>query len=171
MSAVHLCLAAWNTDRGFRFGKSLWMNTVPRKLSRVGRRVRVLSGTTTTIWLRTGKRRLIRYLFSYVLPAPTSVPWMLIAGLQAGLFSGIVTAFIIDSYKWLLPDPSDAIVQLLSQIAGQVGGAFNQNASPIRDLTVFRPSTQDVAINTLWFSSLVCSLVAALLCILAKQWI
>jgi hypothetical protein len=96
---------------------------------------------------------------------------MLIVSFQAGLFSAIVTAFIIDSYKWLLPDPADATVQLLSQIAGQLGGAFNQTASHIRDPIVFRPSTRDVAINTLWFSSLVCSLVAALLCILAKQWI
>lgn len=92
--------------------------------------------------------------------------------LQAGLFSAIVTAFIIESYKWLQRDPTDASVQLLSQIVGQLGGTVNQTTSQIHDPAAeFHPDVWDVTINTLWFSSLVCSLVAALLCILAKQWI
>jgi hypothetical protein len=75
-SAVRLSLVGRNADYGFRFGISLWMNTVLTKLNKVGRRVRALSGTTTTIWLRTGKKRSILCLFSYVLPAPTEfVSW------------------------------------------------------------------------------------------------
>jgi len=96
---------------------------------------------------------------------------ILMIGLQAGLFSAVTTAFVIESYKWLRQDPTDVSVQLLSQIAGQLGGTPNQIAPQIRGPTNFRPNVWDVAINTLWFSSLVCSLVAALLCILAKQWI
>jgi len=52
-----------------------------------------------------------------------------------------------------------------------LGGTQNQTLPQIRDPADFHPNDWDVAINTLWFSSLVCSLVAALLCILAKQWI
>ena len=148
------------------------MNTVPRKLSRAGRRVRGRSGITTPIWLRTGKRRLIRCLFLYVSPlVPVSAFKMFISGFQAGLFSAVTTAFIIDSYKWLQPDPTEVSIQLLSRITEQLGGSSNQTAPQIRGPTDFRPSVWDVAVNTLWFSSLVCSLIAALLCILAKQWI
>jgi len=149
----------------------LWTNTVPRKLNKVGRRVRGQSGITTAIWLETGKRRLIRCSFSYVSPVRISAFKELISGLQAGLFSAVTTAFIIESYKWLRPDPAEVTVQLLSQITEQLGGSFNQTASQIRGMTNFRPNIWDVAINTLWCSSLVCSLIAALLCILAKQWI
>ena len=147
------------------------MNTVLRKLSKVGRRVRGRSGITTIIWLGTGKRRLIHCLFSYALSAVISVSQIPIVGLQAGLFSAVTTSFIIESYKWLQQDPTETSVQLLSQIAGQLGGTWNQTASQIPDPAEFRPDAWDVAINTLWFSSLVCSLVASLLCILAKQWI
>jgi len=147
------------------------MNTAPRKLSKVGRRARGQSGITIAIWLETGKRRLIHCSFSYVSLVRIPAFKMLISGLQAGLFSAVTTAFIIESYKWLRPDPNELSVQLLSQIAGQLGGSFNQTASQIRGMTSFRPNIWDVAINTMWFSSLVCSLVASLLCILAKQWI
>ncbi|KAF9478481.1 hypothetical protein BDN70DRAFT_789468, partial [Pholiota conissans] len=34
----------------------------------------------------------------------------------AGLFSAVVTAFLIESYKLLLPDPNDTVISLLTQI-------------------------------------------------------
>ena len=39
---------------------------------------------------------------------------------------------------------------------------LEQDRASVPDLAGFRPNVWDVAINTLWFSSLVCSLVAAL---------
>ena len=36
---------------------------------------------------------------------------------QAGLFSGILTAFTIESYQLLFPQPVDPTIALLSQIA------------------------------------------------------
>ena len=110
------------------------------------------------------------YSFLYV---PLHCPRVLLfmTGPQAGLFSAVTTAFVIESYKWLREDPTEVSVQLLSQIAWQLGGTLNQTAPKIPAPTGFRPDVWDITINTLWFSSLVCSLVAALLCILAKQWI
>ncbi|KAF9475238.1 hypothetical protein BDN70DRAFT_814406, partial [Pholiota conissans] len=35
----------------------------------------------------------------------------------AGLFSAVVTAFIIESYKFLKPDPNDIIIRLLAEIS------------------------------------------------------
>ncbi|KAF9484085.1 hypothetical protein BDN70DRAFT_826282 [Pholiota conissans] len=43
----------------------------------------------------------------------------------AGLFA-VVTAFVIESYKFLLPDPNDTIISLLTQIAN----APNNSSSP-----------------------------------------
>ncbi|KAJ7137480.1 hypothetical protein C8R43DRAFT_854146, partial [Mycena crocata] len=38
----------------------------------------------------------------------------------AGLFSASLTAFLIESYKTLVPDPTDKTVDLLAQISQQL---------------------------------------------------
>ncbi|EEB91570.1 hypothetical protein MPER_10048 [Moniliophthora perniciosa FA553] len=38
----------------------------------------------------------------------------------AGLFSAVLTAFLIESYQWLLEDPADTTVALLTQISMQL---------------------------------------------------
>ncbi|EEB99333.1 hypothetical protein MPER_01007, partial [Moniliophthora perniciosa FA553] len=41
----------------------------------------------------------------------------------AGLFSAVVTAFLIESYQWLSEDPADTTVALLIQISAQLNGS------------------------------------------------
>ena len=92
---------------------------------------------------------------------------------QAGLFSAVLTAFVIAACPLLQQDNSRLSVQLLSVIALRLGEPSTQpNASttPLPDSTTFQPSSTILAINALWFVSLVLSLAAALFGILAKQW-
>ncbi|KAI0281989.1 hypothetical protein BGY98DRAFT_912833, partial [Russula aff. rugulosa BPL654] len=98
--------------------------------------------------------------------------------LQAGLFSGVLTAFIIDRYQNLQQSPalqSAFLLQqsttLLNQISHQLsslGAQFPANLS-LPGYTV-NPSASDVRVNTYWFMSLVCSLSAALLATLVQRW-
>ncbi|PSS38104.1 hypothetical protein PHLCEN_2v84 [Hermanssonia centrifuga] len=97
--------------------------------------------------------------------------------IKAGLFSAVVTAFIIESYKWLQQDNSQAAVDVLSRISTQLGGLtinqvfVNSTEPPLASLPPFIPSPVMVSINVLWFLSLVLNLSAALLGMLAKQWL
>ncbi|KAF9053036.1 hypothetical protein BJ165DRAFT_1607801 [Panaeolus papilionaceus] len=73
----------------------------------------------------------------------------------AGLFSGIVTAFVIETQKLLQEDPTTTSALFLAHIASQL--AAN--------------STHAFRINALFFLSLVVSLSTALFGILVLQWI
>ncbi|KAG7100284.1 hypothetical protein E1B28_002057 [Marasmius oreades] len=93
----------------------------------------------------------------------------------AGLFSAVVTAFTIESYKWLQEDPADTTsmllnttVMLLTQIVQQ--NTTNQFPIPSPPPT-FIPSPSVVRINTFWFVSLTLALVDALFGLLCKQWL
>jgi hypothetical protein len=89
--------------------------------------------------------------------------------LQAGLFSGVLTAFIIESNSALQEDTSlitaDALYHLSQQLHDPSVGAL---PSP---RPLFQPASSDVRINALWLASLVLSVSAALLAILVKQWL
>ncbi|KAK1231349.1 hypothetical protein PQX77_005530 [Marasmius sp. AFHP31] len=85
----------------------------------------------------------------------------------AGLFSAVVTAFTIESYKWLSEDPSNQSVVILAQISAQLN---NQNVTPLEP-TPFTPSPSVIRINFFWFLSLILSLVDALFGLMCKQWI
>jgi hypothetical protein len=86
--------------------------------------------------------------------------------LQAGLFSATVTAFTIESYKWLSEDPADTAVRVLAQLSQQLGTAnVTVNEAP------FMVATAAIRINTFWFLSLIITLSAALIGILSKKWI
>ncbi|RPD74975.1 hypothetical protein L226DRAFT_508609 [Lentinus tigrinus ALCF2SS1-7] len=93
----------------------------------------------------------------------------------AGLFSAVVTAFNIEAYKLLQPDPAQITVQLLQDISQQLALARGENASSIpADLAGRLPTSpvvQCIRFNILWFSSLVCALFAALLGMMVKQWL
>ncbi|TBU23534.1 hypothetical protein BD311DRAFT_731138 [Dichomitus squalens] len=96
----------------------------------------------------------------------------------AGLFSAVLTAFNIESYKWLQQQPSDTHTAILSQISSQlnsfaVNAKFVNNTAPATTVLTapFKPSRFAVRLNTLWFSSLVCSLLSASLGLLVKQWL
>ncbi|KAL1742844.1 hypothetical protein HDZ31DRAFT_16453, partial [Schizophyllum fasciatum] len=88
----------------------------------------------------------------------------------AGLFSGVLTAFIIESYKWLLQQPDDLTADYMRQLLAFMSKTAIAAVQP----TVARPSLPDgivSLINGLWFSSLSLSLTSALLGIVSKQWL
>ncbi|KAK7013670.1 hypothetical protein R3P38DRAFT_3277540 [Favolaschia claudopus] len=89
----------------------------------------------------------------------------------AGLFSAILTAFLIESYKTLTPDSGDDMKALLTQISTQLSGIAN--GSSVSDLPApgsFVPPTSSVVCNLLWFISLGLSLSCALIATLVEQW-
>ncbi|TFK44141.1 hypothetical protein BDQ12DRAFT_708156 [Crucibulum laeve] len=89
----------------------------------------------------------------------------------AGLFSAVVTAFIVESYK-MLTDPIDNSTRLLTQIAVELASINGRNATTtILPQENFSPSAIAVRLNTVWFLSLTLSLATALVGILALQWI
>ncbi|KAI0830873.1 hypothetical protein BC628DRAFT_909889 [Trametes gibbosa] len=98
----------------------------------------------------------------------------------AGLFSAVLTAFNVQSYPLLQPAPTDPTLAVLQRISTQLT-SFSVNAafvnstqpalSPDEVEPPFRAPTSAVWINTLWFSSLVCSLASASVALMVKQWL
>ncbi|KAJ7725918.1 hypothetical protein B0H16DRAFT_1781391, partial [Mycena metata] len=83
----------------------------------------------------------------------------------AGLFSAILTAFIIESYKTLQPDTE---LEVLRYISRQLA---NPGLPPVPPPpTNTRPSRAALACNILWFISLGLSLASALTATLVEQW-
>lgn len=92
--------------------------------------------------------------------------------LFATLFSGVLTAFVIESYPSLEADTGDVAVQLLQQIL--VTLQANSTAPPTETIHVdqfFQPDSSAVRVNSYWFAALVVSISTAFLTILAKQWL
>ncbi|KAJ7691282.1 hypothetical protein B0H17DRAFT_564794 [Mycena rosella] len=86
-----------------------------------------------------------------------------------GLFSAVLTTFIIQSYALMLPDPTDTTNALLMQLLGQ---QFNASDPALVPLNRPQSSPRQVHwVNGLWFSALACSLSTALISMLAKQWL
>ena len=106
---------------------------------------------------------------------------MLIISLQAGLFSAILSAFVVQSYQLLQPAPSDQTNALLAQVSNQLASfrtsaPFTNSTQPAyKDLIPSPPQfvapTYAIWMNTLWFVSLVFSLASATIGIIVKQWI
>jgi len=80
-----------------------------------------------------------------------------------------VTSFALLSLSKLQQDPQDRTNDLLQMIVSQLGSSSAQ--PDVSFLLTSPPSQASVRLNILWFSSLTCSLVAALGAVLAKQWI
>ncbi|KAJ3497392.1 hypothetical protein NLJ89_g10353 [Agrocybe chaxingu] len=93
----------------------------------------------------------------------------------AGLFSGVVTAFLVESYKNLQPDPSERMVELLTHIATRLENALNAslppNPSPVPVQLSFSPSSSAIRVNVFWFLSLVLSLTTVLIGTISLQWL
>lgn len=90
---------------------------------------------------------------------------------KAGLFSAVVTAFIIESYKTLKPDPNDDIIALLSQIANQSNNAALEPRSILLPSQSFSPKHSAVRVNVFWFLSLIYSLASVVIGIVTLQWL
>ncbi|KAK7693020.1 hypothetical protein QCA50_002585 [Cerrena zonata] len=94
----------------------------------------------------------------------------------AGLFSAVITAFIIESYKTLQQQPEDTTNQILLQLSAQLAsltlsGSFVNSTIPAFTSPSFTPTRFSVLINTVWLLSLVFALITASVGILVKQWL
>ncbi|TFK44181.1 hypothetical protein BDQ12DRAFT_5453 [Crucibulum laeve] len=87
----------------------------------------------------------------------------------AGLFSAVVTAFTVESYK-MLQDPIDTSTRLLAEIAMSLG-KLNNTTTTIPPTGQFMIPAVAIRINILWFTSLTLSLATVLFGILCLQWI
>ena len=100
---------------------------------------------------------------------------------QAGLFSAILTAFIIDSKEDLKVSPADQMVYylqqnvaILDQISHQISSIAPQvsiPSTPPPPFPSFKPLASDIRVNVFWFMALVFSLSTALLATLVQQWV
>ncbi|KAF5355359.1 hypothetical protein D9758_006110 [Tetrapyrgos nigripes] len=86
--------------------------------------------------------------------------------LFSALYSAILTAFIIESYKNLQADPT---VALLTQISQQLTSLSNGTAANF-DAPSFQPSAPSILCNILWFLSLALGLTCSLLATFVQQW-
>ncbi|KDQ08133.1 hypothetical protein BOTBODRAFT_191992 [Botryobasidium botryosum FD-172 SS1] len=96
----------------------------------------------------------------------------------AALFSAVLAAFIIESYKGLSPDPNDSMVSLLQRIDQHLESRFVPNGSNASapslgatPATSFTPSYSTIRVNCVWFLSLNLSLGVAVVSVVAKQWL
>lgn len=88
---------------------------------------------------------------------------------QAGLFSGILSAFLIEVRKGLQEDLQDITNQLLTTL---ILVQQNASASALPSSTShFEPGKSTRWVNGLWFTSLLFSLLSALSASLAKAWV
>ena len=100
---------------------------------------------------------------------------------QAGLFSAILTAFIIDSKQDLKVSPADQMVYylqqnvaILDQISHQISSIAPQvsiSSTPPPPFPSFKPLASDLRVNAFWFMALIFSLSTALLATLVQQWV
>jgi hypothetical protein len=99
---------------------------------------------------------------------------------QAGLFSAILTAFVVPKIQDLKVNTADQsayyqgqTVYMLGQLSQQlasVGHEIPSNYTPPLPYPTFHATASDRRVNILWLISLVCSLSAALLATLVQQW-
>ncbi|PVF90868.1 hypothetical protein CPB86DRAFT_720345, partial [Serendipita vermifera] len=85
----------------------------------------------------------------------------------AALYSAILTAFIIESMKLLQEDPAETTRDILFAISNQLAN----NSIPAFQRIEYETPEYAIVVNGLLFTSLSCSLIAALLAVLALQWV
>lgn len=93
---------------------------------------------------------------------------------KAGLYSAVLTAFLIESYKRLEPDTGDQIVFLLQKSLSQsyaINGNYLNSTSTFTAIPPPDIPPWALRVNGLWFASLVCSLASASIGMLVKQWL
>ncbi|KAI5830316.1 hypothetical protein K523DRAFT_240085, partial [Schizophyllum commune Tattone D] len=88
----------------------------------------------------------------------------------AGLFSAVLTAFIIDSYKWLMVQTDDIMADYLRQMVALMSHVDVSSVSTT-NRSAGLPEHVMARINGFWFSSLALSPTSALVGIVSKQWL
>ncbi|KAF7793516.1 hypothetical protein EIP86_004630 [Pleurotus ostreatoroseus] len=92
----------------------------------------------------------------------------------AGLFSAVVTSFLVQSLSSLQQNPADVTNQLLTQISAQLGsfsvtpGYINTTTPAAQTTAAFVPTRNAVNVNGLWAVSLLLSLLTAFVAIAAQ---
>ncbi|KAK0463864.1 uncharacterized protein EV420DRAFT_1111953 [Desarmillaria tabescens] len=95
----------------------------------------------------------------------------------AGLFSAVVTTFVVQTSQSLQVDYAEMSANLLFEMiniqrAIASGASLDTvAASPLNPNVTFIASTTSVWVNGLWFTSLALSLTTALVSVLVKQWL
>jgi len=87
----------------------------------------------------------------------------------AGLFSAVVTGFFVESYRALIPDPSDDVPLLLTQIGIGISEFANGSQFMFTPPPPSQRGKSVAAYNRLWLFTLALSLVCALAATLIKQ--
>ncbi|KAF9488358.1 hypothetical protein BDN71DRAFT_468749 [Pleurotus eryngii] len=91
----------------------------------------------------------------------------------AGLFSAVLTTFLVQTSQSLSNDDAAISVSLLSELVmiqrAMANGTSIESIPPAE--TTSSPSRSDVWVNGLWFIGLTLSLSTALLAVLARQWL
>jgi hypothetical protein len=90
------------------------------------------------------------------------------------LFSGVLSAFVIESYQGLQPDQTDIMIALLTRIATRLDNPLNGTSlapQQIDALPSTSPLPSSIRINIFWFISLVFSLTTVLIGIISLQWL
>jgi len=91
-------------------------------------------------------------------------------GLQAGLFSAVTSAFIIEVHSHLQPDPNDETAALLRVLIHKIDNTTFGNNPPTLPQWTGPPDTI-VHVQAILFASLAASLLSAFLAMLGKQWV
>ena len=89
---------------------------------------------------------------------------------QAGLFSAVSSAFVIDVQSKLEPDPNDMTAAYMKILINAVNGSLFPDADPGAILWT-GPPPGIVTVQALLYASLVTSLFAAFVAVLGKQWV
>lgn len=89
---------------------------------------------------------------------------------QSGLFSAVVTAFLIASYPALQPDVLTINANLTAQVVTILSRSTNQSELVTPQLPAPNSHTAYLIINAFWFLSLAFSLTCALAATLVQQW-
>jgi hypothetical protein len=91
-------------------------------------------------------------------------------GAQAGLFSAVSSAFIIDVQSGLGPDPNRMNAAYMQILIHAVNGSLFPNADPSA-ITWTGPPPGIATVQSLLYASLATLLFASFLAILGKQWV
>ncbi|KAF8903815.1 hypothetical protein CPB85DRAFT_1226199, partial [Mucidula mucida] len=95
----------------------------------------------------------------------------------AGLFSGVVSTFVTQTFQTLQIDNSEVTSYLVFELVhlqrASMDGLNSSSVahSPLTPNMTFRPTSTATWVNGLWFTSLALSLTTALIAVLTKQWI
>ncbi|PBK88552.1 hypothetical protein ARMGADRAFT_937155, partial [Armillaria gallica] len=89
----------------------------------------------------------------------------------AGLFSAVLTTFVVQTSQSMQPDYNQASAILLLEILKTTASNGSQISIPSSPTDFFSVSRSDEWVNSLWFVSLTLSLITALVAVLVKQWL